>query len=264
MKANLFKIECLTNLHVGSGEINYSIVDNEVEKDPVTGYPTIHASGIKGALREQFAEKLKDKVNVIFGMPGSDEEGKGGKGAGRYKFMDAHLLARPMRVAGSDRIASVPVVSVAAVNQYLALCNALGCNIHGVNKPIEAIDFGGHEFLVNFDGDISVEGDDTGKLSDAQKKELSFLTGLIGDKFAVAAHMDEYDLPVLARNCLVEGKENLWYEEIVPHGSVFWFVILTPDDEIEFALNFADKTFQFGAHASIGRGFCKVTCLKQA
>ena len=41
MYFHVFKIRCLTNLHVGSGDINYNIVDKEVEKDPVTGVPVI-------------------------------------------------------------------------------------------------------------------------------------------------------------------------------------------------------------------------------
>ena len=51
MTANIYLLECLTNLHVGSGEVNYNIVDNEVERDVVTNYPTINSSGVKGALR---------------------------------------------------------------------------------------------------------------------------------------------------------------------------------------------------------------------
>ena len=67
MKIEFYKIECLTNLHVGSGEINYNIVDNEVEKDAVTGLPVIHASGIKGALRDTFKNIISDEeINKIY------------------------------------------------------------------------------------------------------------------------------------------------------------------------------------------------------
>ena len=45
MSAIILKLKCITNLHVGNGEVNYTIIDNEVEKDPVTGYPIINASG---------------------------------------------------------------------------------------------------------------------------------------------------------------------------------------------------------------------------
>ena len=54
MAAIIVNLECMTNMHVGNGDVNYNIIDNEVEKDPVTGYPTINASGVKGALREFF------------------------------------------------------------------------------------------------------------------------------------------------------------------------------------------------------------------
>jgi CRISPR-associated protein Cmr4 len=73
MKSYLYKIECLTNLHVGSGDANYSIVDNEVEKDEVLGSPVIHASGVKGALRD-FAETSGiTNIVEIFGSPAENK-----------------------------------------------------------------------------------------------------------------------------------------------------------------------------------------------
>ena len=52
MKAELMKISCLTNLHVGSGDIKFEIIDGQVEKDRITNNLVIFASGVKGALRE--------------------------------------------------------------------------------------------------------------------------------------------------------------------------------------------------------------------
>ena len=115
MKPTFYKIECITNLHVGSGDINYNIVDNEVEKD-ITGMPMIHASGIKGALRDALKKSISDeaeakaKAKVIFGSAGDENT----TGEGTHKFFDAHLLARPMRVVNSRTMASIPVVTVAA------------------------------------------------------------------------------------------------------------------------------------------------------
>ena len=37
----IVKMKCLTNMHVGDGEENYSIIDKMVERDPVTKYPTV-------------------------------------------------------------------------------------------------------------------------------------------------------------------------------------------------------------------------------
>lgn len=57
MNTTLLKMECLTDLHVDSGESNYNIIDNEVQKD-LNGNPTVHSSGIKGAMREYFPNIL--------------------------------------------------------------------------------------------------------------------------------------------------------------------------------------------------------------
>ncbi|MBE6666498.1 MAG: CRISPR-associated protein Cmr4, partial [Ruminococcaceae bacterium] len=96
MNVKVYYIDCLTNLHVGSGDANFNIVDKEVEKDPLTGYPVVHASGIKGALREAYAKTHTedDQTKRIFGKPATDNETDTG---GSYKFFDAHLLYRPMR-----------------------------------------------------------------------------------------------------------------------------------------------------------------------
>ena len=54
MNSHFYAVKCLTNLHMGSGDTNFNIVDNEVQKDPVTQMPIMHSSGIKGALRDHF------------------------------------------------------------------------------------------------------------------------------------------------------------------------------------------------------------------
>ena len=62
MAAIIVNLECMTNMHVGNGDVNYYIIDYEVEKDPVTGYPTINASGVKGAFREYFKWRFRVKA----------------------------------------------------------------------------------------------------------------------------------------------------------------------------------------------------------
>ena len=259
MKANLFKIECLTDLHVGAGEANYNIIDNEVEKDH-TGYPIVHASGIKGALRDYFKNKLYESLeNDIFGKPGNDKEDSS-SGTGKYKFLDAYILARPLRVYKGDS-ASIPVLSVAMVNHYLSLSNALRCNPHGITGINITDDaFQSKSFLVfsKTSDNMNIEGESTVEMNEDLKNKTRFLTDLLGNNFAIAREINDYDLPVLARNCLQEKRENLWYEEVVPHGSIFFMIILIPDDS-NFELPLDNEIIQLGAHSSIGRGFCKVT-----
>jgi CRISPR-associated protein Cmr4 len=245
MNIIFYKIECLTNLHVGSGEINYNIIDKEVEKDAVTGLPVIHASGIKGALRDSYPDKAQ--VAKIFGEAGDGEEGRGGT----HKFLDAFLLSRPMRVSGSSKLSAIPVVTVDSVNRFLNMLTTFGKNTYGVTA-ISAPDFSEDvKFLYCHSEKISVEGDKSAELKD--QTTINVLKAILGESFAVAAGFDEYPLPVVARNCLQKGKENLWYEEVVPHDSVMYFAIIG-DTELSLP-----EIVQFGGNASIGCGYCKVS-----
>ena len=51
---DLYVLRCITNLHAGSGDSNYGIVDKEVQRDPVDTFPIVHSTSLKGAFREQF------------------------------------------------------------------------------------------------------------------------------------------------------------------------------------------------------------------
>ena len=53
-----FMINTLTNTHLGSGESHIGVIDNLVQKDPVTSVPVFHASGIKGAFRWHFRDNI--------------------------------------------------------------------------------------------------------------------------------------------------------------------------------------------------------------
>lgn len=80
------------------------------------------------------------------------------------------------------------------------------------------------------------------------------------DQIAVMEHKDykSVDLPVIARNHLENGiSQNLWYEEIVPHKSVFYFTVLATDGNIDKYID--GEMIQFGGNASIGYGLTKIT-----
>jgi len=257
MNVHVYKYTCLTNLHVGSGDVNYNIIDNEVERDPATDLPMIHASGVKGALREHFtAGKMpQESIDRIFG---SKPKNKETITAGTYRFLDARLLARPMRAGGSAVRASIPVVSISALNEYLQVLTAFHCNHYGIER-IDAVDdsaFGDARFLTNCPG-IRVEGEKTDAMPAALAEQLLKLKDVLGEKYAVARDFDKYPLPVVARNCLENGiSKNLWYEEVVPHGSIFYQMIITPDASMELALE--EEPIQFGGNASIGCGYIRI------
>ena len=63
-----FVLNFQTNLHAGSGDANYGIIDKLVQREPATNRPIIHSSSLKGALREYFEFKeppTKDGDKVI-------------------------------------------------------------------------------------------------------------------------------------------------------------------------------------------------------
>ena len=240
MRTHLFKLKCLTDLHVGNGEANYSIIDNEVQKDTVLAdVPIINGSGVKGALKEHFEQiwGITDKrIAEIFG----DENG-----AGSYKFFTAMCIARPLRVSDGDR-PYVLTTSSAILDNFSSFLKGMG--LSGFYSKGRA----GDE-LVGC-GNIEVEGYPVILVNCEKLKKL------IGEGFAVIDNLREFDLPILARNVL-DGNgisKNLWYEEVVPHESVFYFAVITPDDDCKLEFE-EDRHVQFGGNASVGNGYCTVT-----
>ncbi len=263
MKVYLYKMECLTNMHVGSGDVNYNIIDNEVERDPVTGLPTINSSGVKGALRNHF--KLSDAENIeqFFGSEHYDGENgnttkqdkskedkskqdksKQDKSKpGNCKFLNANLLLRPMRVSKGNR-PYVLVTTKEILEQFKE---------HTSNFGITNSFFELNEDKLIIEKKEMVEG-----------YNVRFLQGVnssfIDSQIAVMEHKDykSVDLPVIARNHLENGiSQNLWYEEIVPHKSVFYFTVLATDGIINDYID--GEMIQFGGNASIGYGLTKIT-----
>lgn len=233
MNAILVKLKCLTNLHVGNGDVNYNIVDNEVERDPVTGFPTINSSGVKGALRNHF----KDNENVIKWF-GNDPKEKKSHKQGALKILNANMLAMPLRATSGNKAYHL-VYTDCMLDQYDTLCTAFSI-------PNTACDLA--EESVHVEGFIAatpktVLGECAYRVEEDRLKKTS--------------------LPVIARNYLENGKSsNLWYEEVVPHESIFYFIVASDDEaalaEFVTALKQAG-VIQFGGNASIGYGLCQVT-----
>ena len=249
MYKHLIKIECLTGLHVGSGDINFNIIDKEVERDPVTGRPIIHASGVKGAVRDAYKAAGGNDMKRIFGSEGNNSDYT----TGEYKFLGAELLTRPLRAYGTG-LASIPVTTIDTINAYLRVLNGFGCNHYG----IETINHKPSEKILSPDGRVIVEGEETEKMSDELAMNLDKLSDILPEGTAIIRDFDDYPLPVMARNCIDNGKSvNLWYEEYVPQTSVFYTLILTDDKDLDEAIG-VGGVVQFGGHYSIGYGFTRL------
>ena len=248
MKANIFLIRCLSNMHVGNGEVNYSLVDNEVEKDVVLeGTPVINASGVKGALREHFEQKWgKDDERIIriFG---------GEKRQGQYKFLQATTLFRPLRVSDGKE-SFIEATTPELLNHFTGTACALGAKVPTFSTEIGIC--GQNVLEVEGKREKAINADS--QIGELLKKAFSSEASLA---YYVTHSLEEYPLPVLARNVLDDGgiSKNLWYEEVVPHETILWTAILTPEEmDVEFLSALKNDVLQFGGSASVGYGLTKM------
>lgn len=234
MAAAIVELKCITNLHVGNGDVNYNIIDNEVERDPVTEYPTINSSGVKGSLRQFFKDSgVNDElIKTFFGSDTKD----GTIFPGQVKILGADMLAIPGRASAGDQ-AYYLMTTPTMLKHYEEIYNTfLG------KAPEKSTSDPGKE---------EIEG---------EKPTKKIIVGghtLYSIPDNVFRHIS---LPVMARNKLDDGKStNLWYEEVVPHESLFYFAVISEKKDI--LKNFTDqingKIIQFGANATIGYGLCK-------
>ena len=262
-KTDAYLITCLTNMHVGSGEANYGVVDNLVQRDPITEIPIIHSSSLKGALREYFKDEWRDKegldkLNYVFG---TDPIRNGGKTeVGYYKFFDANLIVLPVRSNIKPFYRATANFVLKEINE---MAKSLGLSTFDINP------FNGNDEVK---GKAKIAAGNEGCiLEDFETLPgLSMKTGAtnnIGDN-ASLFHEDDFKelskhLPVIARNQLENGEsKNLWYEEVVPRESRFVFFVskleTTGLDLSDFDTKIQEKVIQIGGNASIGYGYTKI------
>jgi len=135
MQTLLFNIKVITNLHAGSGDAGFGIVDKLVQRDAATNLPTIFASGIKGALREYFNVSLnKSYISEVFG---ADDNGTGGAQSGLYRFLAADILAIPVPADASPyyRLVTDLEYLQGLEQKYIKLDNSFNISNTFSNEP---------------------------------------------------------------------------------------------------------------------------------
>lgn len=259
----LYLIENKTPMHVGSGDANFDLIDKQIQRDPITSYPTIHSSSLKGALKEFTTykhdhEESSNFMGHIFGDENS---------SGKVRFLEAHLLSVPMR---SDIQPYYHCTSPKAIEQLLEVVDTFGLKIGALEALQKVAAYTGDNIIVK-EGLPTIE-DEKATASDAF--DFVALETLLGAPLAIVPNVlfaDMLkDLPVIARNSLENGEsQNLWYEEVLPRKSKLYTVISEPTylndlDEKKLLKAFSrfntyltsNDTIHIGANASIGYGVC--------
>ncbi len=280
----LFKIKAITNLHVGSGQANYAVIDNLVQRDPLDNKtPCINSSSLKGAFREYI--KYKNIVNsdenaenpgskmirAVFGSEPKDDDNS--NKPGYLEFSTAHLLAIPIRSNIKPYfLATAPYL----LKRFLDICEIFDIEIEE-RKAIDALlQENGNYISLNIN-DNSVILED---IENIDFKDLSCLENILdcsSEEIALISDKEMLSfcehLPVIARNHLENGEsKNLFYEEIVPRESLFYFTIQEPYEKLinsedieniaEYFQNFyswiQERPIHIGANATIGYGLCDI------
>lgn len=265
-----YTMKCVTNLHVGSGETNFSTVDKQVDRDEITGFPMIYSTSLKGALREHTNKYAQKLVTSLFGQEGD------GDGSGKVKFLDAHLLARPMRASQGQQVFYMVTTKQMLQDflDFLLLANQVDAQLLAEldSLPDETI------CLYRETGEdvVGVEGIKVSKVleDDRFTEIISLFKKALGEQYKTVILLDENDfndssLPVRARNKVKKHKDqnsNLWYEEHVPYKSVFYTMVLeTGEKDSALALSQLTQLLenhqlvQIGANATVGFGLVSMT-----
>jgi CRISPR-associated protein Cmr4 len=279
-KNKAYIISNQTNLHVGSGDTNFGIVDKEVQRDPISSTPVIHSSSLKGAIRNHFVSTLApsnqtEDANETKPFTFDTVFGSENKQQGLVKFMDARLVFLPLR---SNKKPFYHTTSLSTLKELQKFLNLLDINIDLNLKALQETD---KSYVVGTETKVVVED----IYCDSKDIDISYLKELFGvENVAIFSDEDFNEaltaLPVIARNKLEDGTSvNLWYEEVVPRDSRFVSILCYYDNFNEegkdrrgkidktifekaykrFESKLLKDTIQIGANESIGYGVCHFT-----
>lgn len=267
-ETKIYVINALTNMHVGSGDVNYGVIDNLIQRDPITDLPNINASGLKGALREAY--EVPEFVNDIFGSAPKDADNKKQGGA---RFFEASLLSLPVRTDKAPFLLATSVELIKAFTEKVNLFQGESCSdlITALRDFVDSIEKtvltnNAIVFKSQYDGAI-IEIVDL-KACNVSVDLPASVAQLFGENLVIVSHeylkelCDNNHLPVIARNNLENGQsKNLWYEQILPKYSRLYFMVMNvncqPTIWSDFTKHLVTDIFQIGANATIGYGFCK-------
>lgn len=282
MQHVIFHLQNLSALHVGTGQ-GVGVVDLPIARAKATNLPIVPGSGLKGVLRDEWADKIgKDNIKTLFGKT---EDVDNNNYASAIAFGDAHLLLLPIRsFAGTVAYATCPFI----LRQYK---RELGLDLLIADIGETACVVEGSALLIGDkialeDLDIKAEADSEAKQWATQITELLYPDSVadykdwreaVKSRFvilpdSVFSFLADTATEIRTRvridratRVVVGGA--LWTEENLPADSVLWGVLGVSDardgshkkaDELVSLLPKGETVLQIGGKHTVGRGLCRL------
>jgi CRISPR-associated protein Cmr4 len=106
-------------VHMGAGQA-VGVIDNPIQRERHTNYPSFAGSGIKGAVRHSF-EVLFDGANASVDQLFGPDAGSSSLHAGAVSFGDAQLIALPIRSLRGGYVYATSPQSLSRTSRLLSL-----------------------------------------------------------------------------------------------------------------------------------------------
>ncbi|MFP7756004.1 type III-B CRISPR module RAMP protein Cmr4 [Thermodesulfobacteriota bacterium B35] len=253
MEMRLYTLRTRSGLHCGIGQ-GLSDIDLPTAREPVTGYPLVPSSSLKGVLRDRF-DNGSDEFYASFGQDGSKSSLDF---AAALSFTDARLVCLPVRsyfgtfaYLASPFSLQILAELIQQKNHEKSLpdlpaypapgeTDSYRASVPDISKLVSRA-AGGKlaSRLLLEDLDLLID-EDSGDLAKGWADEISMMIypdernkksrQLFVERFAIVddnvlAFFCETSLPVAAHNRIgsngIVARGALWYEEYVPPEAIF-------------------------------------------
>ena len=104
-------IYTISPLHMGAGSAT-GLVDNPIQREIHTGWPSMAGSGIKGAIRHALRPEWTDELNAIFGPETALH-------AGAISFMDAQIVCFPVRSLKGAYVYATCPMALSRIHRFI-------------------------------------------------------------------------------------------------------------------------------------------------
>ena len=291
MTSRLYFIQTLSSLHIGTGQ-GADDIDLPVSRDPVTGYPDIPGSGLKGVLRDELKQADRALTDAALGA----EDAQGNDAASAVSFGDGRLVCLPVKSLHGTFAWLASSESLRLLGRALDRC--------GITKPgdvpalprcsialtDESALSGDRNTVVLNEFSLSTADDQTAAVTAwaewlgsrlfTETADLNAFTARFGVvESSVFDFLCEAALPVAARNRIgpngIVEAGALWYEEYVPAEAIFAGVLTAQHGLGRHSIHKApallahvagatsERFLQLGGKATTGRGFVRLSFPKE-